>query len=259
MVADLMEGLLALLRADDDDQLAQARELAMVFSWPLDLRGRDLRGCRLHHLAVDEIRVEGAIYDELTSLPMCRHEGRLIGPRANLRGLDLSGRDLEGVDLSYAMADQHTRLPEVYERLNFLGPGGLFEGAFHMNAHNVDLRGACFRPRRDDDRWGPAEGSTFQPSQVTGVDLSGAVFERTHLRRALMRQVDLRGACLRKARLERVRMVRVDLRGADLRGARLVGADLSGARLEGCRWDSVVADARTRWPGGRAPAGVRVA
>jgi len=113
-------------------------------------------------------------------------------------GIDLSGRQMPGIDLSSdAIRAEMGRIGHPYER---------------------------------PPMW-------YSPS-TGGVNLAGASFAAANLERALLWRGNLTGAVFRKANLRKADLgvsvlVDADLAGADLEGAILARADLDGADLSG--------------------------
>jgi hypothetical protein len=80
----------------------------------------------------------------------------------------------------------------------------------------------------------------YEPTNLHGANLSGAVLYRTYLSGADLSGADLSRANLSRASLRGADLSKANLRGADLSGAdltnaNLVDADLTGADLTGCR------------------------
>ena len=172
-----------------------------------------------------------------TPIP-CEH----VGPGANLSGCSLLGANLLGVDLSNADLT-HTDLRDAYMKdANLTGANlsyaqvGALSGMNGVNLRNVDLSST--------DLTGVASFEKADLSNVRfgeGQDLSGIVFIRANLARAVLRGTVLRGANFKDAVL-----YHTDLSGADLTDATLTdaltSADLTGAVLE----DAVLRGVNTR-------------
>lgn len=147
----------------------------------------------------------------------------LIEQNGGSRGIDLRGRDLSGVDLSY---DRIWVLAK--ERGEFV-PWALSEenGVELMAAHleRVNLVGAH-----------------LEGANLSGAHLNGAILYEVHLERATLQGADLRQASLPHAHLERADLRGAHLEEANLTGAHLERADLRRAYLQGAHLTGVYLD-----------------
>jgi uncharacterized protein YjbI with pentapeptide repeats len=208
-----------------------------------DLRDVDLSGATLDDAWLDDSLLGGANLATTTinnlrarGLPECPASlppswvcmwGIILGPRAQLGGLDFSGLDLTGLDLSYATLS-YTDLSNAI-------------------LHDVDLSHASL------------EGSEVAGADMTGADLSNAHLYRVHgtgvgecpallndtwrcLNRnlvgsgAVLDDCNLAGEDLSQMYLSDVYFRRCDLTGADLSGTDFIltsfaESDLAGANL----------------------------
>jgi hypothetical protein len=131
--------------------------------------------------------------DTLASIKLGLAVRWAVHNKADLRGANLSGADLSGVDLR----------------------GANLSGA---DLSGVDLRGANL------------SGADLYGANLYGADLSGADLSGAYLRGADLSEADLSEAYLRGAYLRGADLSGADLSEADLRGADLSGADLSEAK-----------------------------
>jgi len=137
----------------------------------------------------------------------------MIEANGGPEGLDLSGKDLRGIDLS------KERIQAELEKVRKTNPGA--EPAWvskcpgginlsEVNLQGADLREAC---------------------------LQGANLMYANLQEAILGRVQLQGACLTWARLQEAEIWRANLRGCILKGARLEGVEMGGTALqEACFW-----------------------
>lgn len=159
----------------------------------------------------------------------------------NLRpgeGLDLSGKDLEGIDLS---SENATKLATKYgENL----PRGLLKHddgnySFQLNIlyeeelRHVNLQGArlCDANLAGVD----LDGANLQEADLTGASLRGAYLADANLMNSWLWGVDLQEAYLSSANLKGARLFNVNLANADLERADLQGAALYGTNFQNAR------------------------
>ena len=156
-------------------------------------------------------------------------------------GIKLRGRNLSGVDLSYAhMAGADLQDSDLSD-VNFYAAdlsqsklnGANFTGA---NLKRADLR---FADLRQANLAGVSlnrldmEGVLLNETQLIGVDLNLAWLENARLVKADLREANLSKAYLGGADLTKADLRGANLAGADLRMAILIGTDLSEADLSG--------------------------
>ncbi|OOC08271.1 hypothetical protein B0293_05295 [Amycolatopsis azurea DSM 43854] len=133
------------------------------------------------------------------------HRARRPGPdlwqvgRINLRGADLAGSDLSGINLTSAILNE----------ANLVGAD--LSGADLTNADLADAK---------------LDGIVLRRTTLTGV-----VLDRTDLSEQALPGLNLVGAHLEGTNLSRADLAGVILRDAVLRGANLTEADLTGADL----------------------------
>lgn len=124
--------------------------------------------------------------------PLTREEVlKLIEEHGGPEGLDLSNRNLEGIDLSPTED----------------GPGLALQG---INLKNANL-----------------EGANLQGAHLWDGNLQGAYLGKANLQGAILWIANLQGANLRIAKLQGANLMKANLQGADLRMAKLQGADLT--------------------------------
>lgn len=134
---------------------------------------------------------------------------RLLSQVASTAGLDLSGRNLQHVNLSY-------------EDLQ----GATF---YHADLREANLRGASLKGA-------DLSGANLSGADLDGADLSNARLSdesgnRAELSQANLRHTRLRGLDLREFDLAGLDLENADLNDTDLRGAKLAGTNLCGADL----------------------------
>ncbi len=124
---------------------------------------------------------------------MRRPEGSELVPGADLRGVDLSKRNLAGIDLRRA------------------------------DLQGADLRRCILRDA--DLRGAKLDKADLRHAHLDGADLTGAGLDDADLRRALLARACFAGASLRGARLSGTAVTGANFTGADLDGAWLSLAD----------------------------------
>lgn len=127
------------------------------------------------------------------------------------KGLDLSGRNLEGIDLSSPKGESGLDLRGV-----------ILKGT---NLARADLR-------RADLRWADLGGANLQRADLYSANLQNANLQHANLRGASLYNGNLRGVRLDFANLQRAALREADLQGAELSYAKLQEADLRGSILE---------------------------
>ena len=207
--------------------------------------------------------------------PLTRDEVlKMIEEHGGPEGLDLSGRNLTGIDLSTPIGSEE---PPLYLRSIILAfaklqKAELFDANLeeadlrHANLQEAYLRGANLQKVNLTDAnlqnailvsanlergllWGTnLQGANLAYANLQGASLIGASLQHAYLRDAsaqgaIVAHADLRGAMLQGAHLQRADLSHCDLRGAetnlveaDLERATLYGCDLSGASIEGINW-----------------------
>ena len=163
--------------------------------------------------------------------------------RPNLRRADLSGADLQDVDLHEAKLGGANLSGADLQGAN------LSEAELSgTNLSGADLQGADLREaelREANLSGADLQGASLSEAELSGANLSGADLQGANLRQAKMSGANLQKANLRRASLGRAdlkgadlrqtNLIEADLREADLRFAVLVGTDLTNADLTGCR------------------------
>lgn len=148
----------------------------------------------------------------------------LVGPAANLNGLDLSGLDLSGLDLTGATLASTT--------LN----GTAFAGTTLAGVFSGGITGT---PASLPSAWsiiggflvGPTANLSF--AHLDGLDLSAATLDHASLTGASLVGADLTARDLTGATLSRANLTGAHLAGATLDGANVVYANLARADLTG--------------------------
>jgi uncharacterized protein YjbI with pentapeptide repeats len=140
---------------------------------------------------------------------------KLIETRGGSEGLDLSGFDLWGIDLSSDI------LREELAHLDY--PYHEPPPWYSPSTTGIRLSGAILRGTH-------LEGALLWRGDFTDTDFEGAFLERADLGVALLRNANLRGA-----HLERATLARADVSHADLTDAFLQGADLKDVNLGDAR------------------------
>ena len=151
-----------------------------------------------------------------------------------LRGADLSGKNLSGVDLGNADL-RGTNLSGS----NLAGTDFSHADLRDANLKNSNLEGARF------------DEANLQGAQLTGADLYWASFWRANLAEANLEFASCRGANMTEANLRGVSLGHANL-GLDNTGGSTIlnGADLSEASIVGTIFDGVEHDEKTRFPVG---------
>ena len=189
-----------------------------------------------------------------------------LGRKDSLRKFDLSGTDLDAIDLSKADL-RKANLTGVSLKLANLSETDLrLADLTEANLTEANLSGA-------DLTWADLRAAGLFEANLSGANLSGADLTWTHLTEANLsganlRKANLSGANLRKANLSGANLSEANLSGANLSGAdlseaNLTWADLSeanlnranlsraglgGANLRGANLSGAFYDAKTRWP-----------
>jgi uncharacterized protein YjbI with pentapeptide repeats len=141
--------------------------------------------------------------------------------------LDLSGKDLTGVDLS---CETIQRELETIRRENpEASPTWWFEYTRGVTMSGANLRDAVLM-------YANLEGADLTRADLRGADLTGANLEgatlwRANLAEAELNRANLVGTNLGSANLECAHLRSADLEASSLKGTSLPGADLSDANL----------------------------
>jgi len=128
--------------------------------------------------------------------------------------LDLSGKDLSGIDLS-----KEAIAAELEKR----------------GITNVDDFPAWARARNNELRGANLLGVNLQKASLVRADLQGAFLWEADLREAQLPLANLQGACLGRAKLQEASLRDANLEEADFAVASLQGADFLGANLRGAK------------------------
>ncbi|WP_394841520.1 pentapeptide repeat-containing protein [Pendulispora brunnea] len=183
----------------------------------LRLRWLTQQGHRLRAAVLQSLRTNDEHWgDKLRELPFSEEVPR----HEDLRGIDFSGEDLNGVDLAFVHLD-----------------GARFDGCQleRVALSNARLAGASFigaRLARANLTQVLADDATFE-----GADLSDAWLDSARFRRTSFRKATLIGTHLGSA----------EAIGADFRGAAINNLDISGSDLTGACWDGEEGTILGRW------------
>jgi uncharacterized protein YjbI with pentapeptide repeats len=183
-----------------------------------DLTGADLEGASLVGVDLTEARLACADISELI-LSEDREKARCtraVGanllraklPGAKLAGIDLTGArldeaNLEGADLSYAIAIGANFSSARLERAELTG-GVQLQGA---NMLVAQMQGASLF------------GALMHGADLSSASLEGAILSHAHLQGAILRDTNLEGVDLQYANLQRADLSSAKVRATDLRGA----------------------------------------
>ncbi len=195
---------------------------------------------------------------------------KLIEENGGPGGLDLSGKDLSGIDLGREAVEPE--LEKARERAPEETPVWYSELTEGVDLEGADLREASLYSAQlqradlwyaklqgadlDDANLEEAElgcanlqGATLCSANLQGVylagadlqgaDLRGANLQRAYLRHTNLQRGDLAGASLQEAGLYEAQLEGANLRDADLQGANLWGANLREADLRSCHLEKM--------------------
>ena len=173
---------------------------------------------------------------------------KLIDENGGPEGLDLSGKDLSGIDLGRKAVE--TELEKAQERT----PGEIpvwYSELKGANLHGAHLRGAKLQGAR-------LRGANLQGADLGDANLQGADLGDANLQGANLGSANLQGANLGGATLQEADLWDANLQGAHLTDANLQGAGLRWAKLQRTRlrdanlqeadlWDANLQGANLRW------------
>lgn len=173
---------------------------------------------------------------------------KLIEENGGPEGLDLSGKDLSGIDLGReAIA---LELKKVRESTPHAIPFWYFEWADGVNLKGVNLQGATLKGVNLQGAWlweahlqgahlqhAELQRATLSDAKLKGADLwsanlTGAILNHANLQTARLSFAVLQGAYLVNANLQEANLLGANLQEAKLWEANLQGADLSHSHLE---------------------------
>jgi len=146
---------------------------------------------------------------------------KLIEENGGPEGLDLSGKDLSGVDLG------REAIAAELERARKSGLHGT-PPWFSDWTEGMNLSKACL------------QRANLQKAILEGADLTGARLQRANLQKAILEGADLTGARLQRAKLHKAILEGADLTEAKLQGAVLTKASLQKACLLGANLERAV-------------------
>ena len=206
-----------------------------------DLRGADLTRADLRGASIEQASLEGAILDRVKSggtlgLPASLPArwtltgSYLIGPKAQVAGMDLSGTDLTGVS-SGELSGTPAALPVGWSLIDgyLVGPGANLESSNFANVYltSVDLTNSNLK------------NATLTNVALTGTILEGAVLEGASLTNVASGELIGTPASLPNGWQKKygylfgpsANLENAFLRGADLSGFDLTGVNFSYAKL----------------------------
>ncbi len=156
---------------------------------------------------------------------------RLIEERGWPEGLDLSGKDLSGIDLGRkAVAEE---LEKAQERMADETPVWYSKLTKGINLEFANLQEANLKYANLQEAH--LGGANLQRADLTGANLQGAKLWGADLQEAHLGDANLQGGPLWGANLQGANLAGANLQGADLRDANLQGAYLLGAKLQGAK------------------------
>jgi uncharacterized protein YjbI with pentapeptide repeats len=185
-----------------------------------DVTGADLTGIRSHD-----------VVGSPTGLPSgwAIDHGLLIGPGANLRVADLSGRDLTGIDLHGQDLTEADLDGTILTSANL--SGATLTGTTLTGASSGSITGT---PAALPTGWQLTDGYLIGPgANLTGADLSSANLANATLTGANLTSATLSSATLSSADLTNANLSDADVTGANLASATLTGTNLAGTALAG--------------------------
>ncbi|WP_158506777.1 pentapeptide repeat-containing protein [Geminocystis sp. NIES-3709] len=180
--------------------------------------------------------------NEDTFIQLYRH-GRLLGEKKmldflkmNLREINLVGKKLSGINLSYSdLTDsnlEHINLSNSSLESCLLERAKLFHATLKdCTLFKANLRGAKLNKAI-------LSKSNLSRADLTEADLDNAILKECDLTSAnltsvILKEAILIGAYLNKANLTNAELIEANLTSADLTNVNLTDADLSGADLSG--------------------------
>jgi uncharacterized protein YjbI with pentapeptide repeats len=162
----------------------------------------------------------------------------MIEANGGPEGLDLSGKDLRGIDLSRdTIQAELERVRKGDSTARPVWVSDLTDGANleEANLQRADLGGANLQ---EADLWrADLQEANLRVGKLQKADLGEASLQKADLMGADLQSADLGGANLQRAEMwgahvQRANLVGADLRRVNLRGANLQGANLRVARLQ---------------------------
>jgi len=165
--------------------------------------------------------------------------GHRIGPRANLRGVDLSSQNLSAAMWSKDWSEDHVGAMMNYSNFSDANLSG-------SNLSGLVLEGSDFSNAN-------LAGARLNGALTAGIQLAGACLRGTNLSGTDLRGQDLRSLDMRRSNLSGADLRKAFLSGADLSDADLRGAKLTGVKLGGVNLSGIIWNAQTVWPSGFSP------
>lgn len=157
---------------------------------------------------------------------------QMIEEAGGPENLDLSGKDLSGIDLSpevirTELEKRRQKDPEA-KPLWVQEEDGRVRG---INLKRANLQGAELQRANLQGAW--LDGANLQEAELYGANLQGAELWKANLQGAWLNGANLQGARLEGADLQRASLEVANLLGATLDVANLQGATLWAANLQG--------------------------
>jgi uncharacterized protein YjbI with pentapeptide repeats len=152
---------------------------------------------------------------------------KLIEENGGPEGLDLSGKDLSGIDLTRQAIQ--AELEKVRESTPDRTPVW-----FSEETNGINLQGANLSRANLQEAY-LLLGANLQEADLLGANLQGASLWSANLQEARLLGANLRRAGLGQANLQEADLAVANLQEADLWGANLQEANLLGANLQGAK------------------------
>ncbi|MBE9502531.1 MAG: pentapeptide repeat-containing protein, partial [Chloroflexi bacterium] len=163
--------------------------------------------------------------------PLTREEVlKMIEEHGGPEGLDLCGRNLEGINLSSETKNEEfLHLPSII----------ISKGVKPLDLHGIVVIGANLQQAE-------LSGANLQGANLFKAKLQGAFLIDANLRRAYLSSAELQGALLWHADLEGATLEYAELQGTELKEANLKGANLEYATLRGAYLEGFTIDSNTK-------------
>ena len=186
-----------------------------------------------HRLSQGEKGADGRGGEHMTEeeKPLTREEVlKMIEEHGGPEGLDLCGRNLEGINLSSETKNEEfLHLPSII----------ISKGVKPLDLHGIVVIGANLQQAE-------LSGANLQGANLFKAKLQGAFLIDANLRRAYLSSAELQGATLWHADLEVATLEYAELQGAELKEANLKGANLEYATLRGAYLEGFTIDSNTK-------------
>ena len=153
--------------------------------------------------------------------------------KANLRGVNLRGFDLNGANLSQAYLRKVNLRGANLSKANLRGTNLNGANLRKVNLSQTDLNGANLNGVN-------LSGFDLSQTDLNGANLNGTNLSRTNLNGANLSQTDLRGANLSQADLRGANLSDTNLNGFNLSSFDLKGSNLSRVQILGTNFEKSV-------------------